>query len=215
MAIAVLNPPVGNIGPGMDIRGNLSVFPVAAGDYVEAIIPAGAFTLSYTSADVTDVSTGFFQGHIGLDEHSGTGWRYPQTGLQAGVAIVVTYNWRNAGGGLVETISTAGYAWDPVSAITGMLQHFDSRLNILQGDLDQVLSQLRTVLGNTEGGVFHNPLIGVLHSALYAGNPILGGTTNDLTLPAFTTNWALTWEAVVTPGYVGGEIGVITDSNRR
>jgi len=96
-----------------------------------------------------------------------------------------------------------------------MLQHFDSRLNILQGDLDQVLSQLRTVLGNTEGGVFHNPLIAVLHSALYAGNPILGGTTNDLTLPAFTTNWALTWEAVVTPGYVGGEIGVITDSNRR
>lgn len=81
--------------------------------------------------------------------------------------------------------------------------------------LQNCCNMISTILSQTAGGTFQSPFIGVTITALDPHNPLFGGTVYNLDPPLLGHAVGLTWEAVVTPAYVGGRVGIIQETSRR
>lgn len=210
MTITVTYPPAGYLGQGIYVFGSASTF--TGGDFIQLNLSDFTLGIGACSARQEMASTSWFA-QLGWNNIEQSFNVFANDGAAAGHAMSLQVSQWHSDYTLVESTTFDGYFHDPVTGLGGLIERLRSLG--LGGLTSTQASQLEQAALGSQGGTFKFPLIGVLSPYLYIGNPVDGGLVRDMTPPAALAVYGMTWEVVSAPAYVGGQAGVITESNRR
>src|SRR5438094_7846120 len=155
MALTITQPTAGYIGQGIQVFGTAPTF--TAGDYVDVTVSDFALGLQGSTGRNPMTSTSW-QVTLGFDGQSGQ-YENVQNGLDIGHALGLSAAQFNSGGGFVDSVFQSGYFHDPVTGMSGLLALSGGATLVGLDPSDPTVAEL---VGNTQGGEFHFPLIGVL-----------------------------------------------------
>lgn len=213
MAITITTPP-SRIGPGAYVTAHCTDPAV---HHIQGVLAdfgtGGGGCLGQENSD--DSGTAQFQlGYVNDPSTSNKFAFGSSIGLADGTAVVLQVIAFDSGGGFLDSVVFSGFSWDAQSFQSALLGRIMPTSAALVG-LDPADPTVAELVGNTQGGTFNFPLIGVLAPVADVHNPVTGGVAVNLAPPGPSTNIGLTWEIVTPAPTVGGTVGVIEEYNRR